>query len=67
MLGLANDLSRTNFAIISSDGAGKGSETLDERVGLLDLPRQLSLIDFLAARPQTFLLAGALRAKMAVR
>jgi len=47
--------------------AVQGGEVLEERVALLELPRQQSLIEFLAAHPRTFPLAGALRAITAAR
>jgi len=57
---LAYETVRLSAAI--QGAAAKGDETLGERVALLELPRQQSLIEFLTGHPQTASIAGALRA-----
>jgi len=52
---------------VLQEAAIQGREVLEERVAALELPRQQSLIEFLAAHPRTFSLAAALRAITAAR
>ena len=52
---------------VLQEAAIQGGEALEERVAALELPRQQSLIEFLATHPRTFSLAAALRAITAAR
>ena len=49
------------------EAAAQGDEALEARAALLELPRQLGLIGFLAAQPRTSPLADALQAISAAR
>lgn len=49
------------------EAAARGNEALEARAALLELPRQLGLIGFLAAQPRTSPLADALQAISAAR
>ena len=52
---------------VLQEAAAQGGETLEERVALLELPRQQSLIGFLGQQSRTTRLAGALRSIVAAR
>lgn len=52
---------------VLQEAAIQDGEALEERVAALELPRQQSLIEFLAAQPQSAPLADALRAIRAAR
>jgi capsule synthesis protein PGA_cap len=62
---LTRETVRLASAILGA--AAQGVRTLEERVALLDLPRQQALIEFLTQHPQTAPLARALRALAAAR